>query len=247
MTAPEAKLAIIRKLLAKAEDDAASPAESEAFMAKAAELMARYGVDRAMLADGDEFADALADRRIVLEAPYALDKFGLLNSVGLALGLRVVQSTRRAARGKEVAALLFGFDSDIQRTEILFTSLLVQASRGLAAAEVPSWENKAAYKRAWLAGFTATIYGRLLDAEQYARNAAGAETTASGRSGALVLADRSRIVASRFAEAFPGLQTIRPRVLSGSGQHEGEAAGRRADLGGPAVAGRRRHALDGQR
>jgi len=40
----------VRKLLAKAEDDSVTPAEAEALTAKAAELMARYGIDRALLA-----------------------------------------------------------------------------------------------------------------------------------------------------------------------------------------------------
>ena len=41
----------IRKLLAKAEDPAATAAESETYTAKAAELIATYGVDRALLAE----------------------------------------------------------------------------------------------------------------------------------------------------------------------------------------------------
>jgi hypothetical protein len=248
-TPPEAKLATIRKLLAQAEDDAASPAEAETFTAKAAELMARYGVDRAMLADGDEAADAVADREILLEAPYALDKFELVSNVALALGLRVVRRTQHGPRGKQFAALLFGFESDIQRTEILFTSLLVQATRGLAATQIPVWENKAAYRRAWLAGFAGTIYRRLCEAERRARQqaTASAETTSSGRSAELVLADRARIVERRFAEAFPRLRTLPGRVLSGGGHSEGVAAGLRADLGGASVTGRRRSALSGGR
>lgn len=50
MTADTALLQRVRKLLAKAEADGATPAEAEAFTVKAAELMARYGIDRALLA-----------------------------------------------------------------------------------------------------------------------------------------------------------------------------------------------------
>ncbi|MGH3122965.1 MAG: DUF2786 domain-containing protein, partial [Streptosporangiaceae bacterium] len=39
----------VRKLLAKAEAQGVTPAEAEALTAKAAELMARYGIDRALL------------------------------------------------------------------------------------------------------------------------------------------------------------------------------------------------------
>jgi len=240
MSASDAKLAIIRKLLAQAEDAAASPAEAETFTAKAAELMARYGVDAAMLADGDETADAIADRVIRLDPPYALDKIGLLSGVARALGLQVVQRTGSGARGKEISALLFGYSSDIERAEILFTSLLVQAARGLAAAEVPGRENKAAYRRAWLAGFSVTVHRRLADAEQRARTEAAATTSATGRRAEVVLADRQRVVEQRFAEAFPRLPTAARRVLSGSGHGDGVAAGHRADLGGTALKSRRR-------
>ena len=40
----------VRKLLAKAEDPACTPAEAAALNDKAAELIAKYGVDRALLA-----------------------------------------------------------------------------------------------------------------------------------------------------------------------------------------------------
>ena len=247
MSAAEAKLAIIRKLLAQAEDAAASPAEAETFTAKAAELMARYGVDRAMLTDRDESADVIGDRTIVLDPPYALDKFELISGVARALGLRVVRRIEYLGTGKQFSAVLFGYGSDLERSEILFTSLLVQAAHGLAAARVPSWENKAAYRRAWLVGFAATVHRRLAAAENRAKQEATAANPPpgpSGRSVELVLADRKRIVDHRFEEAFPDLRTAAPRVLRGSGHHDGRLAGDRADLGGPRVHGRRRTPLE---
>jgi len=48
--APERLLDRVRKLLAQAEDDSVTPAEAQAFTGKAAELMAKYGIDRALLA-----------------------------------------------------------------------------------------------------------------------------------------------------------------------------------------------------
>src|SRR5690348_17460158 len=47
---PSALLNRVRKLLAKAEAEGVTPPEAEALTAKAAELMARYGIDRARLA-----------------------------------------------------------------------------------------------------------------------------------------------------------------------------------------------------
>jgi single-stranded DNA-binding protein len=50
MTRDSALLERVRKLLAKAEAEGITAAEAEALTAKAAELMARYGIDRALLA-----------------------------------------------------------------------------------------------------------------------------------------------------------------------------------------------------
>ncbi|GAA0265226.1 DUF2786 domain-containing protein [Cryptosporangium japonicum] len=228
MSTTDAKLAVIRKLLAQAEDAAASPAEAETFTAKAAELMARYGVDRAMLADGDETADAITDREIPVEPPYARDKFGLLAGIARALGLRVVHKS--GYRGRGTTALLFGYSSDIERTEILFTSLLLQAVRGVLAAPVPPGEHTAAYRRSWIVGFSTTVHHRLTEAEERARSRT-TSTSAAGRSAEVVLADRRQVVDQRFTEAFPRLGTMGRRYLSGGGHRDGATAGRRADLG----------------
>ncbi|MEI2714004.1 MAG: DUF2786 domain-containing protein [Nocardioides sp.] len=68
------RLARIRKLLAQAEDPACTPAEAEAFTAKAADLMARYGIDEALLAQSDPGRDPMGDRVVDLLAPYGYEK-----------------------------------------------------------------------------------------------------------------------------------------------------------------------------
>ena len=57
----------VRKLLAKAEDEGCTPEEAEALTAKAAELMARYGIDRALLGALHPETDKPADRVFTLE------------------------------------------------------------------------------------------------------------------------------------------------------------------------------------
>ena len=227
----------VRKLLAKAEDPACTAAEAEAFNAKAAELIAKYGVDRALLAEADPTSDIVGDRVIDLPAPYALDKCALLAGVATELRCRAVQ--RRDGRG--FAIHLFGFASDLERVELLFTSLLVQASQALAAQQAPPWENLAAYRRSWLAGFTYAVVTRLRTAES--RAAEARDTTTGERSVALVLADRSADVTQRVAEAYPKLRFAGPRRLAGSGRRNGYDAGQRADLGGTKLTRTTRRAL----
>ena len=60
----------VRKLLAKAEAEGVTPHEAEALTAKAAELMARYGIDRALLAATAPDTDKPADRVIDVDNPW---------------------------------------------------------------------------------------------------------------------------------------------------------------------------------
>jgi Protein of unknown function (DUF2786) len=229
-------LARVRKLLAKAEDAAATAQEAETYTAKAAELMAAYGIDRALLAATDPDSDVVGDRVVVVQAPYARDKASLLSGVAHEMRCRSVLRTRYPGGVKELSLHLFGFDSDLLRTEVLFTSLLVQASLGMVRAPTPHGESVAAFRRSWLAGFTHAIVRRLAAAERRAQAEAesrpeGADTARGGRSVALVLADRSVAVDEALAREYPRLRSGRRRSLSGSGMADGWAAGQRADLG----------------
>jgi Protein of unknown function (DUF2786) len=237
----DAMLDRVRKLLAKAEDPACTPQEAAAFTDKAAELMAKYGVDRALLAGRDPTTDAVGDRLVDVLPPYAVDKVSLLAGIASALRCRSVRRAGQGHRGFSVH--LFGFGSDLERVELLFTSLLVQAAYGLAAAVPRRHESLAAFRRSWLAGFSGVVHHRLREAEQRAASTADAERVAGG-SMALVLADRTDRVARRVSEVYPHLESVGPRRLSGSGLYAGRDAGQRADLGGGRVpSGRRASAL----
>jgi hypothetical protein len=224
----------VRKLLAKAEDPVCTAAEAEAFTAKAAELIAKYGVDSALLAAADPARDPVGDLVIAVLAPYALDKCTLLAGVAGALRCQCVRRQGWSAGRKTFAMHLFGHATDLRRVEVLFTSLLVQASFALVAAPVPRWENVAAYRRSWFAGYTQAIVARLRAAED---RAAAAQRDVHGRSVALVLADRSAEVTERIATVYPRLRFAGPRRLAGSGMGHGYASGRRADIGTTRVRG----------
>ena len=133
--APERLLDRVRKLLAQAEDDAVTPAEAQAFTAKAAELMAKYGIDRALLAADQPETDQAANRVLDIANPWAREKAHLL--CGLASALRcqaiLLGSDRPGSR-----VHIFGFGSDIERTDLLYTSVLIQMAHGLAGAQPPA-------------------------------------------------------------------------------------------------------------
>jgi Protein of unknown function (DUF2786) len=228
------KLATVRKLLAKAER-AATTAESETYTAKAVELMARHGIDAALLAAADPGSDEIGPLRIAMQDPYSAGKARLLGWTAAALGCRWV--LHGAWGGKVAAVTVFGHASDRERVEMLYTSLLLQATTQLVRVR-PPWpgESVAAYRRSWLEGFASQVHRRLVEAEERAASQAtrspDTAPPSAGGSVALVLADRRRRVAEQFAATFPHLAPLRPSVLSGSGRTAGALAGQRADLGG---------------
>ena len=244
MTAPtDPMLSKVRKLLAKAEDPATTPEEAETYTEKAAALIAAYGIDQALLAGDTADGAVVGDRVVVLDAPYALDKAGLLATVAGQLRCRAVQRVRYVDGDKQISLHLFGHDADLQRAELLYTSLLLQATAALMRIRLPHGENVAAYRRSWLAGFAQAVGRRLAAAEQEA--AREAEAARGSGTVALVLADRDARVEARLQEEYPSLGRGRRRTLSGRGAAAGWATGQRADLGGTRVPGRGRDALTG--
>ncbi|WP_310525823.1 DUF2786 domain-containing protein [Nocardioides sp.] len=225
------KLARIRKLLAQAEDPAATTAEAEAFNAKAAELMARHGVDAALLAAGDPGREVVGDLTVELLAPYAQEKATLGAAVARGLRCSAVLRRQRGARETAHSLHLFGHTTDLVLAEMLLTSLMVQGAGELTRRGVPPGDHPAAYRRTWWLGFASAIGRRLEEAESAAARDSEQDFAAAGTTAALVLADRATLAERSAATTYPTLRTARPRYLSGGGVADGQAAGRRADLG----------------
>jgi hypothetical protein len=222
----------VRKLLAKAEDEGCTPAEAEALTAKAADLMARYGIDRALLGAVRPETDRPADRKFGFEAPWADVKAHLLAALATALRCQCVQTQTEEGPRLHV----FGYSSDLERAEILFTSLLVQMARALAKQAVPGYGNSAkAWRRSWMLGYCAAVVARVRAAEEAAVASAGADDAAAQADGAasaaLVLADRSLTVRLQVSAAYPRLKKKRV-TYSGSGYGDGYREGQKADIGG---------------
>jgi hypothetical protein len=214
----------VRALLAKAESTD-YPAEAEALSAKAQELITRHAIDRALLEpDGD---DEPVARRVHIDEPYAAAKSTLLARVASANGCRAVWSEALGF------ATVFGHRDDIDTVELLHASLLVQATRAIAAlgrdAAPGARTRSRGFRRAFLFGFAAQIGERLRDAA--ARETAEADAR-SGGSLLPVLARRDDAVDAAMRQAFPSLTTGRRRTISdGAGWSAGQAAARLATLG----------------
>jgi Protein of unknown function (DUF2786) len=240
MTSNNALLARVRKLLAKAEAEGVTPAEAEALTAKAAELMAKYGIDRALLAADRPETDRPADRVVDIGNPWARVQAHLLCGLASALRCQCVVLPR-ADSGSRIH--MFGFASDLERADILFTSLLVQMWQGLAAAELPSWSRSPrAWRRSWLLGFASAVVARVRAAEHKAAAEATAPAAASGSRTALVLADRRQVIRRNIEQAYPLTRKTR-LTYSGNGYGAGYAEGQKADIGSTRIHGPATEAL----
>ena len=215
----------IRALLAKAESTT-FPEEAEALTAKAQELITRHAVDDVLLSAGRR-ADAPIGRRIPLDDPYAETKSMLLGVVATANRCRAVYMTDLAT------STVFGYPSDLRAVDLLFTSLLVQATSAMVAAgegqTAGSHTRGRGFRRSFLTAYAVRVGERLREASE----ATEAEADA-GSGGALlpVLVSRSEAVDEALAAAFPHTTVRRSRAYDAHGWHAGTSAADRATLGG---------------
>lgn len=222
-------LRTVRALLAKAEGTEFE-AEAEAFTAKAQELMARHSIDAAMLAAhaaGVGATAGIASRRLHIDNPYADEKAVFLATLADVNGVKCVWSSDAGF------STLMGYPVDVQLTEMLFTSLLVQATHasGVATSRDRSLRT-ASFRRAFLVSFADRIGERLQEATRTVRTEAAVEY---GSSLAPVLAAKEAAVEAAYTAAFPRTTTMKSRRYDAEGWYAGRAAADRADIGAGAA------------
>lgn len=229
-------LSRIRALLSKAEATTFVE-EAEAFTAKAQDLMTRYAIDEALLEDSAGDAEVIA-RRIHIDNPYAQAKVQLLSTVGAINRVRVVWDDHHGM------ASVVGMAVDLQLVEMLFTSLLVQATRALTEAgnaqpAQPGYRSgrlnrSPSFRRAFLLAYATRVGERLAEADRRA----GEEASSShGAELVPVLARRSEAVDSAFDRLFPETREIRAKRVDARGWRAGREAADRAVFAAAQVGG----------
>jgi hypothetical protein len=224
-TADARTLGRIRALLAKAESTE-FPEEAETLSAKAQELMTKYAVDEAVLAAerGNSLADEVSARRVHLDNPYPEAKLRLLGAVASANQVRAIYLEPLAI------ATLVGLPVDLELVELMFTSLLVQATRAMAAAgRAGGPSNRSpSFRRSFLIAYAARIRERLTEGRDHAT-----EEEAASRGAALVpiMRERQEAVDDAFERLFPETYSIQSRSLNARGWYAGRLAAENADLG----------------
>ncbi len=226
------KLATIRALLAKAEATQFVE-EAVAFTAKAQDLMTRYAIDEAMLTDETNTID-IRSRRVHVDNPYATTKAQLLDTVARVNRVRAIWDERHGI------ATMVGLPVDLDLAEMLFTSLLVQATRAMTEAGAASrgghrLDRAPSFRRAFLLSYAQRIGERLTDAGVHAQQE---ESQQRGRNLLPVLVRQSAAVQTEFDRLFPHATVGRATRVDARGWHAGRAAADRAVLARGQVDGR---------
>jgi len=225
----------VRKLIAKAESASSfgtpeGDNEAEALMAKAQELISTYAISEAMLQAAGKSRDDVGTRVIQIPGPYASDKHVLLQMVGKVNRVRAIMT--RGLQGA-VTTTLVGFATDIQATEVVWTSLLSQCTNEMLAVHYVATSRPGgstySFRRNFILAFSQRIADRLQQANARAEQNVQ-ETT--GSSVALVLRDRAKLVSEAFRTQFPDVRYVSASAsTNAAGRSAGWSAGGRANLG----------------
>lgn len=244
----------IQALLKKAEST--TPEEAELLFAKAAELMAKYSIDEAMLrAAGKKHENDKIVREEYIAVGIWLYPMGHLISVILRnFGMSPVKikGLQREVNGRLYKKVecrhAVGYESDHEKARMMYTSLQIQALRAentwwretgqqLYGWDTPSNQHKE--RRQFLFSFAVGVQKQLTEAT--ARGRAQAEAEHSKESVALVLRDRQANVDDAFKSEWPLRVKSRSRYASGGSAAAGAGyvAGQKADVGQPGLGSRR--------
>lgn len=229
----------IQALLANAADPANTEEARQAYAAKAAHLMTRYGIEQVQQrsAEGDTRPETAQVWGYAVAGAGGLGhaRAGAAALVAQAMGCKAL--VHNFATPRPCTVMITGVESDITALKTLLP--LVGRQAELAAASAAAKGNRApSYLSGFLVGYARAVAERITARrEAYAAEGNGAE---------LVLASRERLVADLYEATFGhlavGSHTVRQRA---DGHAAGKAAGRGADLGDVRLGDPQRPSLPG--
>jgi len=161
------------------------------------------------------------------------EKVHLLTEIGESNRVRTVWFSDIAL------ATVVGTPVDLQQVDMLFTSLLVQATRAMQFADSSNrgGSRTTSFRKGFLAGFASRIGHRLRDAGTKATAEAADAASMDVADLLPILATTSEAVDAEFDRLFPTTRKTRGRSVDAEGWHAGQAAADDANLrpGAPAV------------
>lgn len=213
----------IEKLWRKASDAGSSPAEREAFEAKALSLMEENRITMAMLEIDNE--DILGDYEYgFIKGRYSRVEIDVISAVARAYDCRVWWQNQY---GGTKHLFIFGFKSDAERVKLLSQMLVADAFAQAAKTQGYSPGNTFSLRHSFVQGYSYAIGLRLREAARLANKAMGETEAVKGA--ALVLVSRREQMHEEYSKKR--LRSASPtRTGNGAGWRKGEAAGNAASL-----------------
>jgi len=264
MTAPtlEAKYADkIAKLLSQAENPAASEAEAQLFMQKAASLMIQYAIDEQMVdAARGLTRDELVQEDFFYTGIYRTGHQRVGAQAAKHFGLKVVWGRDTGKSPIQLPIHLAGFKSDVARARLLDTSLQLQLVNAhtqwwRAHKDEFSWMDKGLAfrtRRDFTFGFATGVGEKLAaarreakaEAKKHEAERAALTPEAASASVELVLSSRQKRVEDYYDTVWGGrTRNVRHNygTGAGNGRSAGYSAGRNANTnpGGGLTGGRK--------
>jgi hypothetical protein len=213
-------LARVRALLAKAESTEFDE-EAEALSAKAQELMTRHSLDRLLVDAPVDEAPLTSAVRIWLETPYVSAKSLLVSAVA---GANLSTAIWNEQLG---FVTVVGDAHDLAATELMVTSLLVQAGRAMLHASQRS-DQKRSFRQSFLVSYASRVGERLDQASAHATAELGSTALVPALAAHHERVDRAR------EQLFPRITSRSVAVSNAQGWAAGRAAADQAELGGNA-------------
>lgn len=226
---------LVKALIAKAESSP-FPAEADAFMAKAQQLINDHAIDQARLGDLDPAS--IGHDAIDMHGTYTKERSMIWGAVARANRCRVL--TLSGYGSSKVSTLtLVGRTQDRELVRLLAASLELQALRRLGDLDpAASFETPVVQRRSFLRGFAREVADRL---------------EASGHTHAVVgaSAERALVIASEAVDRYVGDNFDVSHGRRSMVRHDGMAfsrgrrAGATADVGATRLGSRRRALPEG--
>lgn len=213
----------IEALLRKAESTNFGP-EAEQCIAKAHELMFRYSIDEAVLQKARGVTEEVVIVRIQTSKSSMLryERASLLNQICKANRCRAIMTGNHT--------VVYGFKSDTEFVQLLYTSLCLQM---YDAMEEQKYKARSVAQSNFCMGFVEVIGRRLVEVNRQV------EDEYKGTGTEIVLYDRKKQVNDAFVTANPNVTTVSKRTgYDHKARNAGKEAGNRADVGSKRLSGR---------
>jgi hypothetical protein len=221
---------IIAKLMEKAENTATSDAERENISKRVMYLMAKHGIEEAMLSAREDRTAPLTKHAYRLLAPYIKQRVTILHNISIAFGCRAIFDSQNNRM------TVYGYEDDQEKVFMLYGSLIIQMFTGLGQVVKPVDVHGKTFNGSWVTGYAFTVSQRVRDAYERARRDVQAETTGNGME--LVLNNRSLAVQNMFRGEHPRTRSMSGSSATHAGAYAaGSAAGRNANIGQTGVGG----------